>query len=328
MIRFGVIGTNWITTEFLHSARRLPDFTLTAVYSRSPETAAEFAAPYGAVTLYTDLQDMAQSDTIDAVYIASPNSLHAAQAELFLRQGKHVLCEKPIAANSRQLAGMLSAARDNQVLLMEAMKTTLLPNFAAIREHLPKLGPLRRFISSKCQYSSRYDACKAGELPNAFNPVFAGGSLLDIGIYCLYPVIALWGMPERVTASGLVLPSGVDGQGSVLLQYPDKEAVVIHSKLSDSRVECEIQGELGTLLIDKISTPGQVRIVYRNGREEDISRIQDEPLMYYEVAEFLRLIKEGKQESSINTHTLSQQVMQILDECRQQLGVHYPGIDD
>ncbi len=100
---------------------------------------------------------MAASDDLDAVYIASPNSFHAEQAILFLQNGKHVLCEKPMAANSSEVKRMIQAAKDHHVFLMEAMKSTLLPNFEVIQDHLHKIGPVRRYFSSYCQYSSRYD---------------------------------------------------------------------------------------------------------------------------------------------------------------------------
>ncbi len=97
MIRFAVIGTNWITEELIKAAREIEDFALTAVYSRTEEKAKEFAAKHDIPHLFTDLGKMAQSDVFDAVYIASPNSFHAQQAILCMSHGKHVLCEKPIA---------------------------------------------------------------------------------------------------------------------------------------------------------------------------------------------------------------------------------------
>lgn len=119
---------------------------------------------------------MAQSDEIDAVYIASPNSFHAKQAIICMNQGKHVLCEKSIASKSTELREMVETAKRNNVVLMEALKTTLLPNFQAIQSNLHKIGEIRRYFASYCQYSSRYDAYKEGTILNAFNPVFSSGS--------------------------------------------------------------------------------------------------------------------------------------------------------
>lgn len=95
MIRFAVVGTNWITRQFVDAAHESGKYKLNAVYSRSLEQAQAFASDYPVEHLFTSLEEMAASDAIDAVYIASPNSFHAEQSMLFLRHKKHVICEKP-----------------------------------------------------------------------------------------------------------------------------------------------------------------------------------------------------------------------------------------
>ena len=106
MVRFGVVGTNFITDELICCGRQVQDFQLTAVYSRTEERAREYAGRHGATHWFTDLAAMAQSQEVDAVYIASPNSFHASQAILCMQQGKHVLCEKPLASNVREAEAM------------------------------------------------------------------------------------------------------------------------------------------------------------------------------------------------------------------------------
>lgn len=324
MVRFGVVGTNWITEEMIRAGQEVSDFQLTAVYSRTAERAQEFAAKFGVSTIYTDLTDLAQSKEVDAVYIASPNSLHARQAILLLNHGKHVLCEKPIAANAREVREMIEAANRNRVVLMEAMKSTLLPNFTAIRENLPKIGEVRRFFASYCQYSSRYDAYKAGTVLNAFDPAFSNGAIMDIGIYCLYPLVVLFGKPAQIQANAFMLDSGVDGQGSIQLSYEGKDAVVMFSKITNSYLPCEIQGESGTMVVDKINSPQHVEIRYRDGSVEDLTVPQDKHTMAYELAEFINLIQTGRLQSEINSHEHSLLTMQIIDEARKQIGLVFP----
>ena len=324
MIRFGVIGTSWITEEFIKCAQLTGRCRLTGVYSRSLERAEEFAAKYSAPHVFTDLQQMAASDLIDAVYIASPNSCHAPQAILFMNHKKHVLCEKPIASNVRELTGMIEAAKENKVLLMEALKTTFLPNFQSIKENLHKIGPVRRILSNKCQYSSRYDAFKAGKAVNTFDPKFSNGSLMDIGIYCIYPIVALFGKPTRIQASGMMLSSGVDGQGSLSLEYDGMDAIVMHSKISESMLASEIQGENGNIIIDKISTIEKVEVVDKQGNREDVSKEQLTESMYYEIKEFIELIENNQLESRTNSHQLSLTVMEILETARRQIGLVFP----
>ncbi|WP_274364283.1 Gfo/Idh/MocA family protein [Paenibacillus thermotolerans] len=324
MVRFGIIGTNWITDSFIEAAREVPEFSLTAVYSRTAERGREFAAKHGIPHVFTDLETMAASGELDAVYIASPNALHAEQAILLMNHGKHVLCEKPIASNARETQRMIDAANANGVALMEALKSTLLPNFEAIRDALPNIGKVRRFFASFCQYSSRYDTYKAGTVLNAFNPALSNGALMDLGIYCIYPMVVLFGKPDTVRANAVMLESGVDGEGSVLAGYREMEGVIMYSKITQSSLPCEIQGEDGSIVFDKMSQPKQVEIRYRDGRVETVTRPQAERNMQYEVREFIRLIEEGRLESSVNSHANSLAVMELMDEARKQCGIVYP----
>ena len=156
-VRFGVVGTNNITDWVIAGGRQDERFELTAVCSRTAERAEEFAAKHGIPHTFTSLEEMAGSDVVDAIYIATPNCCHAEQAILCMNHGKHVLCEKPFASNAKEVRSMIEAAQRNKVTLMEAMISTFNPNFIIAKEHLEKLGTIRRYFASYCQYSSRYD---------------------------------------------------------------------------------------------------------------------------------------------------------------------------
>lgn len=324
MIRFGIIGTNWITERFIDGALEADGFALTAVYSRKEETASTFASKYGIAHIFTDVEAMAASGEIDAVYIASPNSFHSSHAITCMNQGIHVLCEKPVASNAKEFHQMIAASKANNVLLMEALKSTFLPSFKAIQENLHKIGTVRRYFASFCQYSSRYDAYKAGNILNAFNPAFSNGTLMDLGVYCIYPLVALFGKPDAVKATAVMLESGVDGEGSMVLQYPNMDAVLMYSKITHSSLPSEIQGENGSIIIDKISDSVKIEIQYRDGTKEDISQPTRSNSMFYEVTEFIELIKAGRTESSVNSFENSLMTLEIVDEGRKQIGLVYP----
>ncbi|WHY71530.1 Gfo/Idh/MocA family protein [Fictibacillus enclensis] len=324
MIRFGVIGTNWITDAFLKAAGDLEEFKLNAVYSRTEEKGRKFAGKHGVSTVYTDFNEFASSDLIDAVYVASPNSFHAWQVIELMKHGKHVLCEKPLASNADEIKEMIESAKSNNVVMMEAMKSTFLPGFKAVRDHLSEIETIRRYVGNYCQYSSRYDAYKEGTILNAFKPEFSNGALMDLGTYCIYPLVVLFGRPKSVKASGIKLETGVDGEGSILLTYDTMEAVITYSKITDSSLPSEIQGEKGSIVIDRIHTPEKVELRYRGGDSRDISVSLEHEPMYYETKEFISLIQQGKLESDINSHDNSLAVMEIMDEVRSQLGVVYP----
>ncbi|OOE00211.1 oxidoreductase [Anoxybacillus kestanbolensis] len=324
MIRFATIGTNWITEAFIRAAKQVPSFHLQAVYSRQQETANAFAEKTGATETFTNLHELAVSKNVDAVYIASPNAFHAEQAITLMNHGKHVICEKPLASNAKEVEAMIEAAQKNGVVLMEAMKATCLPNFQAVQHHLPKIGRVRRYVASYCQYSSRYDAFKQGTIANAFNPAFSSGALMDLGVYCLYPLVVLFGEPKTIQAHGVRLSSGVDGEGSIMLDYGEMDAIVMYSKIANSYAPAEIQGEEGTIVIDAIHTPARVHIHYRDGRIEDVTVPQPYEPMYYEALEFMSLIEQGEKESTINSHAHSLATMKVMDEARKQTGIVFP----
>lgn len=332
-IRFGVIGTNNISDWVIAGGRQDERFELVAVCSRTQERANEFAAKHNIPHTFTSLEEMASSPLIDAVYIATPNYVHAEQSILCMNHGKHVLCEKPFASNAREVKQMIEAAQRNNVTLMEAMISTLNPNFIIAKEKLKDLGTIRRYFASYCQYSSRYDKFKEGIILNAFKPELSNGAVMDIGIYTIYPMVALFGKPQKIEAQGIVLHTGADGQGAVNFQYDGMNATVLYSKIANSALPTEIEGEAGNLLLDKIHITKQVDFIPRQvtaqGKEQEnhcqsIGVPLDKSEYYYEMAEFMNLIEQGKQESTLNSWENSLTTLEIIDEIRRQLGVHYP----
>ncbi|KFC07493.1 putative oxidoreductase [Trabulsiella guamensis ATCC 49490] len=325
MIRFAVIGTNWITRQFVDAAHETGKYKLTAVYSRSLEQAQTFANDYLVEHLFTSLEEMAQSDAIDAVYIASPNSLHYPQTRLFLSHKKHVICEKPLASNLREAESAIALARENQVVLFEAFKTASLPNFLTLQQSLSKVGKLRKAFLNYCQYSSRYQRYLDGENPNTFNPAFSNGSIMDIGFYCLASAVALWGEPHGVQASATLLESGVDAHGTVVLDYGDFDVTLHHSKVSDSVQPSEIQGEAGSLVIEKISECQKLSFIPRGGKAQDLTQPQHINTMLYEAETFARLVETG--EVNHPGIAVSRTTAKLLTEIRRQTGVKFPADD-
>ncbi|MEN9917739.1 MAG: hypothetical protein RL662_175 [Bacteroidota bacterium] len=323
-LRFGVIGTSAIVEKVLSAAQLDPRFQLVSVYSRTQEQADAFALKMGILHTFTSLEAMAQSEVIDAVYIASPNSLHASQSILFMNHGKHVLCEKPFASNAREVKAMIKAAQRNNVTLMEAMKPTLTPNFLAIRDNLSHLGTIRRYFSCYCQYSSRYDDLKQGIVQNAFKLELSNGAVMDLGVYTIYPMVVLFGRPSKVSATGLKLSTGVDAQGAVNFEYEGMNATVLYSKIANSGLQTEIQGEEGTLIADRINTISRVTLQKKNGEQLSLDSPHLMHEYYYEVAEFIDLVENGKLESKINSHENSLITIEIIDEIRKQLAIVYP----
>ena len=332
-VRFGVVGTNNITDWVIEGGRQDERFELTAVCSRTQERADEFAAKHGIPHTFTSLEEMASSNAVDAIYIATPNYLHAEQSILCMNHGKHVLCEKPFASNADEVRRMIEAAKRNNVTLMEAMISTLNPNFITAREKMNDIGTIRRYFACYCQYSSRYDKFKEGIVLNAFKPELSNGAVMDIGIYTIYPMVALFGKPKSVAAQGVILSSGADGQGAVNFEYEGMNATVLYSKIVNSFLPTEIEGEEGNIMLDHIHIAGKVDFIPRvpagQGKSQKDTRVSignplEHSAYYYEIKEFIDLVNEGRQESSVNTWDTSLTTIEIIDEIRRQIGVVYP----
>lgn len=288
--RFGIVGTGRISDWVLKGAVMEPRFEAAAVCSRSRESGKAFAEAHGIAKVYTDIDEMASDPEIDAIYIGTPNSTHHDLAILCMNHGKHVLCEKPMAANAKEVKEMIDVARANGVMLMEAMISTLCPNFVAARARLAEMGDVRHYFASFCQYSSKYDLVKriiAGEddspVPSSFNPDCCGGALMDIGIYPIYPMVSLFGRPKGIKASVTTCEvpvassrfdklrdrereadaepveassregwKRVDLQGSVVFEYGGMDATAIYSKIADSLLRSEISCDGGIISLDQI----------------------------------------------------------------------------
>lgn len=320
MIRLAVIGTNWITSKFVQGALDTQQIALAAVYSRTLQSAKRFADEFNSAELFDDITELAKSPNIDAVYIASPNSLHAEQAMLMLNHGKHVICEKPIASNFSQALEVVQIAEVRGLVFFEAYKSEFLPNFGQIKHGMSKIGKIHKAHLSYCQYSSRYQKYLDGENPNTFNPEFSNGSLMDIGFYCVSAAIALFGKPEKALATGQLLDSGVDGHGEAIFCYRDYNVLLSHSKVTDSHLPSEIQGENGSIIIDHIAECTKVTIEYRDGTVEDLSLPQAENSMYYEAQAFVDRIVNNQTQRD----TRALMTSEVTTAMRQQVGIRFP----
>ena len=348
--RFGIVGTGRISDWVLKGAVMEPRFEAAAVCSRSRESGKRFAEAHCIGKVYTDVDEMASDPEIDAIYIGTPNDTHHDIAIKCLRHHKHVLCEKPMASNAREVSEMVKAARENGVMLMEAMISTLTPNFRNARLRLNELGNVRHFFASFCQYSSKYDLVKriiTGEedspVPSSLNPERCGGALMDIGIYTVFPMVVLFGRPRGIKAEVTTCEvpvrldrkewKRIDLQGSVIFEYEGMDATVIYSKIADSNLRTEISCDGGILSLDQIHITREASLTRRgaptSGRSsgpqaENISVPVDADEYLCEFKEFIDVLDSGRLESSVNSLETSLATAEILDEIRRQAGVVFP----
>src|SRR5580693_1950006 len=135
-IRWGIFGTGRIAGKFAEGLAVVPDAELVAVGSRTQAAADDFAKRFNVPRRHASYAALAADDAVDALYVATPHSLHAENALMGLDAGKAVLCEKPFAINAREAGEMIKRARAKKLMLMEAMWTRFLPPILRLREIL------------------------------------------------------------------------------------------------------------------------------------------------------------------------------------------------
>ena len=322
-MKYGVIGTGWITESFLKSADTVPGLQLAAVCSRTEASGQAFAARVGRELIcFTSPEAMAESDAIDGVYIASPNYLHYHYSKLFLTHGKHVICEKPAVVSASEMQELLALAEEKKLVYMEALMMLYLPQRALTKSLIEQVGPIRTGLVSYAQYSSKYPAYLHGETPNIFNPQMAAGGLMDLGIYCVYPILDWFGKPEKIQASAAFLKTGADHSGGCVFTYPDKIITMAYSKVSQGHAGTELIGEKGSVRIDSISQYTGIQLCTDTcqevfGEADRTDRMAGEARAFYERAAGLAAQPAEEKE-------LMLAVAETMEEIRRQAGIVFP----
>lgn len=328
MLRFATIGSGWITDEYIAGAKDTGLWQLTAVHSRSPERAREYAKKHGAKHAFTSVEELASCPEVDAVYVASPNALHYEHCRILLEQGKHVICEKPLCAQAAKTRKLVELAAEKQAVFLEAIMYMHQPQRKKLEEALNRIGKITMAKLDFCQRSSKLDRYLAGELPNIFNPKMETGALMDLGVYCVYPALHLFGRPEGFSIQSLPMKSGADGSGIVSMRYPDKLVVLTYSKLGQAGADSDFQGTEGTVAVQSISRLGGITLRLQNGAVEEIHG-QDEKyqLMGAEARNFHRFITQPQEsrEEYARCVQLSLEVSEFMEELRAQAGILFSG---
>lgn len=270
MLRLATVGTSAIMEMFVSAAQKSARFELHTAYSRSPERAHEFALRHSFSDSCSDITALASNPNIDAVYIASPNSLHYAQSKLFLENGKHVLCEKPITTDCAKFDELYSLAREKGLIYVEAIMNRHSRNRDPIVHAISQLGRISLVKLDFCQRSSRYDSFLSGAPVNIFDMSLGAGTLADLGIYCVWAAVDLFGMPESIKASASYFHNGADCSGAALFEYDGFTAVLSYSKAGQSASESEIVGDSGSLKIASISQYAGASLI-KNGSVTELT---------------------------------------------------------
>ncbi len=321
-MRIGTIGTGFIVETFIDAVKENEHCSVIACYSRTQVTANAFATKNNIKKMYTSFDLMLQDEDIDTIYVASPNSLHAAQTKEALLAGKNVICEKPFSSNSKELEEIVALAKEKRLFLFEAITTIHLPNYKWIKENLHLLGDLKMVMANFSQYSRKYDEFKSGGTPNVFTTTFSGGALMDLNIYNLHFVMGLFSEPKEVHYFANKT-KGIDTSGALLLDYDDFKCSLVACKDSRSLNSLQIQGEKGYFrVINEPSKCGEVEYVTNEGIQT-ISLHKKENRMYYEVLEFLRIVDNKDYQKCYDLLDYSLTVMRVLDKARKSAQIEF-----
>lgn len=323
-MRFGIVGTNFISDEFVQGAKLLKEkIELTAVCSGKIENAKLFAEKHGIENVFSNHIEMLESGLIDAIYIATPNAMHYQMTMDGLNRKIPVFCEKPLAVTNKQAKNLIDTARENKTYLHHGIVPLYNPNFILLKEKLNDIGQIRRVVMSFSQYSSRYDRYKNGENPTTFRNALANGSFMDLGIYTVSLCVALFGKPKEVFANSIMLESNVDGATTAILVYEGYEAIVMVSKITNSNILSEISGEDGIISIEMPSRLKKIEVKYRGEDSSELVAETKDDLFRLELQEFIDVIESGKFESDKVPYDLSLDIIDTMVKARESSGIKY-----
>ena len=321
MLKLGIIGTSAISHHFIDAAHTSGEFQLVAVYSRKIETAEKFASHYQDVTLFDQLEDFFKHP-FDVVYIASPNSLHFSQAKIALSAGKHVILEKPAVTQPQEWQDLVQTAKDNKCFIFEAARNYHEDAFATIKNFLADKHVLGADFNY-AKYSSKMPNLLAGDTPNVFSDRFAGGALMDLGIYPIYAAVRLFGKPTHASYQAQQLDNSIDLNGDGILSYPDYQVHIKAGKNITSNLPCEIYTTDGTLTLNTIEHIQSAVFIDHQGNELQLPIQQAPHTMTEEIAAFANMIKQPDQtlyQSWIDDAT---HVHDLLYAMRQNAGIRF-----
>jgi len=318
-IKWGIVGPGFIANKFAEAVKNVDCAELTSVASRTAENGNAFASKHNIKNVFIGYENMAASDKVDAVYIATPHPFHASCAELFMKAGKHVLCEKPLCVTATQAKQLKKCSKYNNIFLMEAVWTRFLP---AVNEavRLARNGVIGDVMGIEADFCYNIEP---HEDPKLFSDELAGGSLLDVGVYGLHFASLFFGSsPVTVTATANVV-NGVDYHTSILLKYDGGRIASVSSAIKLAKPETAfVYGSKGYILLPHFYGASGL-FVNVDGSEHRIEKPFIGNGFEEEIYEVCRCIADGKTESDTLPLGESIAVMRIMDSVRRRIGVRY-----
>ena len=321
-IRWGIIGLGRIAEKFANDLELVTDAELYAVASRSEEKANDFARKFKVTKAYKGYKKICEDENVDIVYIATPHHLHFQNSLDCLRMYKPVLCEKPAAINRKQLEEMISESKSNQTFFMEALWTRFLPFFSEIYKTIIS-GSLGEIISVRADFCFNTEFNPKSRL---YDQNMGGGALLDIGIYPVFLAYQLMGVPQKISATAKIGKSQVDEVCTIIMEYEHgKSAQLLASIIFESRMEAEIHGTFGSIVVPpRWHESTEFSIVLNQRRTKRIQPGKIGKGYVHEITACHDCLRNRWIEHPDWSHKNSLELMGILDSIREEIGLRYP----
>lgn len=322
-IRWGIISTGTIARKFAEGLSVVPDAELVGVGSRAQDSADRFGDRFGVPHRYATYEALANDPDVDVVYIGTPHPLHHQNTLLCLQAGKPVLCEKPFAINASQAREMVTAARERNLFLMEAMWNRYNPVVLEAQRLLDEgsIGELRMLLAD-LGLGAPFDPEH-----RLFDIELGGGALLDLGVYPVSMAYLIFGAPSRIATLAHLGSTGVDEREGIVFGYDDGRIAVLNASLMEKTPsDAVFFGTEGSLrLHGPLYCPTAVTLVRHGETERRIEPSVEGNVYNYEAVEVIRCLRAAELESPAMTLDESLSIMETLDAIRAEWGLRYPG---
>lgn len=323
-MRIGILGCGHIARKLASDLQYTDGVKLQAIGARSKHSADAFAALYPTEHIHYSYEALAKDPTVDLVYIATPHAMHAEHALLCLQHGKHILCEKSFTLNTKQADKVIETADRNRLFVMEAFWTKFLPHYIRTRD-LIEAGDIGMIQHINASFGFKVDKPIDQRL---WNPSLGGGSLLDIGVYNVFIVQSLLGMPQQVTAHAMFAETNVDKTCTAQFRYGDGVTAHLYSSFVNyAPIEIHIHGSKGRIhLTSRFYAPSS-SVIYYPGSDETATKIsvhQEEGWGYqYQVRHVKTCLEQGLTQSPVMSWQDTIDQMKTLDSIRKSAGIVY-----
>lgn len=322
-MKVGILGTGMIVKALLKTIDLL-EFEKIYILGtdQTKEETEELAKKYSLEKCFYDYQEMLKSD-VDTIYVALPNHLHYMFAKQALLHDKHVIIEKPITSNYKELQDLIDIANQRKLIILEAMNIHYLPAYQSMKNILPKIGQLKIISLNYSQYSSRYNAFKSGTVLPAFDYHKSGGALMDINVYNIHFVVGLFGKPQKVTYLANI-EKHIDTSGILTLDYDSFKVICIGAKDCKAPITSSIQGDQGCIVLHKpVNSFMEYDVILHDQEKQTYHFDENKHRLYYEFKEFISIIEQKDYDRANEMLKISSIASELMQEARKQAGIQF-----